>query len=99
MAYYTSNFASVHARAKAAQRSTQYAERNQTPNSASSLADLRLKDFEAANPQFAAWWTDTELNFAKSLRAFVCKNGYLTKPQRDAALRIIDAMPSQAAYE
>lgn len=52
--------------------------------------DELLAQFEAQNPHFKAWWTDSTFGFAVSLREAVRKFGNLTENQRGAAERCIE---------
>jgi hypothetical protein len=49
-----------------------------------------LELFEAANPDFKAWWTNSTFDFAISLREYVIKHGDLSDAQRASALRCIE---------
>ncbi len=52
--------------------------------------ERNLADFEAANPDIAAWWTGSTFEFAVSLREFVIKNGYLSEKQEAAARKCVE---------
>lgn len=56
-----------------------------------------LKNFEADNPGFAEWWTNSTFPFAVSLREQVAKKGYLSYAQEAAARRCMERKPIDAA--
>lgn len=60
-------------------------------------ADKVLADFEAKNPEIAAWWNGEgkDFSFASSLREAVRKYGDLTPRQLGAALKCIEAVAAK----
>lgn len=59
--------------------------------------DQNLAAFEAANPGFAEWWTDSTFGFAVSLREAVRKYGHLTEKQHAAATKAMAALAEKKA--
>lgn len=52
--------------------------------------EAAFQKFEEANPDLAAWWTDSTFGFAISLREAAKKYGHLTENQLNAARRCIE---------
>jgi hypothetical protein len=53
-------------------------------------AENNLSKFESENPEFAVWWTDSNFDFAISLKQAVMKWGDLTEGQYNAGKRCIE---------
>lgn len=56
-----------------------------------------LAAFEAANPDIAAWWKDSDFDFAVSLRTAVTKYGSLSERQLSAAKSCIEKLAAAQA--